>query len=107
MGNGAMKIDGAAVKRMIEEHDSTRRYEIEESSVQVVEVTDDVAIIAYKLRTIDGNATSEAYDTDVWVRRGTGHARCTPRFPRPPRSADLRCIPPRRTPAGPMSACMR
>ena len=76
-GNGAMNVDAAAIRQMIEQHDVNRRYEIDERTVQVLDVKDDVAIIAYKLRTmnLDNNGhVSEAYDTDVWVRGSGGWA---------------------------------
>ncbi len=76
-GSGAMKVDGAAIRQMIQQHDAKRRYEIDESSVQVLDVKDDVAIIAYKLRTMNAGKNgeiSEAYDTDVWVRGNGGWA---------------------------------
>jgi hypothetical protein len=74
-GHGVMKVDGPTIRKMVEEHDSDRRYEIDESSVQVVDVTGDVAVVAYKLTTImPGGETSEAFDTDVWVRRGDAWA---------------------------------
>jgi ketosteroid isomerase-like protein len=70
-GRGPMRVDAAAIERMVEQHDANSRYEIDETSIEIVNATDDVAIIAYKLRTMpaDGPAT-EAFDTDVWVRRG-------------------------------------
>ena len=70
-GNGAMRVDGDMIRQMVQQHDETRRYELDEATVEVVPVTDDVAIIAYKLRTLtaDGVSAGEAYDTDVWVQR--------------------------------------
>jgi hypothetical protein len=68
-GRGAMKVDGAAIRGMVEQHDASRRYEIDESTAQVVRLTDDVAIISYTLRTRTGAETWESYDTDVWTRR--------------------------------------
>ena len=69
-GMGAMKVDSPTIERMIAEHDASRRYELDESSVQTVDIGSDAAIISYKLRTTmpDGTST-EAFDTDVWVRR--------------------------------------
>ena len=69
-GAGAMKVDGATIERMVAEHDAQRRYEIDEASVETVDIGGDTAIISYKLRTMmpDGT-TTEAFDTDVWVRR--------------------------------------
>src|SRR5438045_2876005 len=68
-GQGPMKVDGATIKRMVAEHDSSQRYEFDDASAQIVEVTDNVAIIAYKLKTtIPDGGTKDAYDTDVWVR---------------------------------------
>jgi ketosteroid isomerase-like protein len=70
-GRGAMRVDGAAIRKMVAEHDADREYQIDENSIETVEVTDDVAIISYKLRTTmpGGGTTSDAFDTDVWVRR--------------------------------------
>ena len=71
-GRGAMRVDGNAVRQMVEQHDATRTYELDEDSAQVVPVTDDVSIITYKLLTATGagEAPSTAFDTDVWVRKG-------------------------------------
>jgi uncharacterized protein (TIGR02246 family) len=68
-GQGAMKVDGAAIKRMVTEHDSSRSYDLDDESAEVVELAEDVAMIAYKLTTTapDG-AMSVAHDADVWVR---------------------------------------
>jgi len=66
---GAMKVGPQAIRRMMSEHDATREYALDETSAEVVEVTPDVAIISYRLRTTTpGAGTSEAVDTDVWVR---------------------------------------
>ena len=74
-GRGAMKVDGEAIRRMVQQHDANRQYAIDESSVQVVQPAEDVAIIAYRLRTkLPGGGTADAYDTDVWVRRDGGWA---------------------------------
>ena len=68
-GQGAMKVEGPTISKMVAEHDSSRRYDLDDASAEVAEVKDGVAIIAYKLNTTtpDGD-TSEFYDTDVWVR---------------------------------------
>ena len=71
-GRGAMLIDPNSVREMVRGHDAKREYEIVAESVEAVEVTDDVAIISYKLRTKmpgAGGPATEAFDTDVWVRR--------------------------------------
>jgi uncharacterized protein (TIGR02246 family) len=71
--HGAMKVDGAAIGKMIEEHDASKRYELDEDTVEVMRVTDGVAIISYRLRTtMQDGASLEAYDTDVWVQREGG-----------------------------------
>ena len=69
-GNGAMRVDPETVRQMVGRHDSKRRYDIIEETIEGIEVTDDVAIISYKLATkMPDGKTTEAYDTDVWVRR--------------------------------------
>ena len=75
-GHGAMKVDAAAVKKMVAEHDASRRYHPDDAGAQVIELGDNVAIIAYRLETTmpDGRTTA-AYDTDVWVRDG-GQWKC-------------------------------
>jgi hypothetical protein len=68
-GQGAMKVDGATIKKMVAEHDPSRRYELDESSIAVIEASDGVAIISYRLSTTANGQSSDAYDTDVWVKR--------------------------------------
>ena len=70
-GHGAMSVDGAAIRKMVEDHDGQARYEIDDSDVNVVAINDDVAIVSYRLTTIHGNGepATQAFDTDVWVRR--------------------------------------
>jgi hypothetical protein len=73
---GMRTVDVKAIQEMVQQHDAASRYEIDESSIQAVPLTDDVAVIGYKLRTIPSSGSpSEAYDTDVWVKRG-GHWLC-------------------------------
>ncbi|MBI5290131.1 MAG: nuclear transport factor 2 family protein [Chloroflexi bacterium] len=68
-GHGPMKVDGAKISKMIAEHDSSRQYELDDGSVEIVQVTDGVAIIAYRLKTTTSKGESaDAFDTDVWVR---------------------------------------
>lgn len=67
---GPLCIDSSVIRQIVDRHDGSSRFAIDKSSAKVVRVSDDVAIISYKLRTTlsDGEAT-DAYDTDVWVRR--------------------------------------
>jgi uncharacterized protein (TIGR02246 family) len=67
---GAMRVGADMIRQMVGRHDASREYDIIEESVEALEVADDVAIISYKLQTkMPGGTTTEAYDTDVWVRR--------------------------------------
>jgi uncharacterized protein (TIGR02246 family) len=74
-GRGAMRLGPDDIKKMLEEADTSREYDFVEDSVEIVEVTDDVAIITYMLKTRAGSEESEAFDTDVWVKRD-GKWRC-------------------------------
>jgi hypothetical protein len=67
---GLQTLDVKAIQAMVQQHDASNRYEIVESTIQTLPLTDDVAVMGYKLRTIppDGPPT-EAYNTDVWVNR--------------------------------------
>jgi hypothetical protein len=50
------------------------RFEIDDSTFEVCKLTDDVALVAYRVRedlVVDGTPESvEAFDASVWVRRG-------------------------------------
>ena len=74
-GRGAMRMKPDDIKRMMTEHDGQREYSFDESSVEVMPLTDDVAVISYALTTRSGETESRAFDTDVWVKRD-GDWRC-------------------------------
>ena len=74
-GRGPRRLRPDDIKGMLEESDTSREYEFVEDRVEVVEVRDDVAIITSKLKTRAGDEESEAFDTDVWVKRD-GDWRC-------------------------------
>ena len=72
---GVGRIDRKTFAKLMERGAWTlHKYEF--SDVKVERVTDDVAVIAYKVRedlTVDGkNLTMEAADASMWVRNGDG-----------------------------------
>jgi len=74
---GAGKIDRATLEQMFRK--ATWRLKAFEIRAPIVQpITDDVAVVAYKVHeelTVDGKAlTLEASDSSVWVRRGSGWA---------------------------------
>jgi len=77
--SGVMKVDEAAFSKMLEGGEWTIKNFSLGDDVKVRRLTDDVAIIAYKVRenlTVDGEpVTMEAADASVWVRRD-GDWRC-------------------------------
>ena len=77
--SGVMSVDEAAFSKMLEGGAWTIRDFTLGDDVQVRRLTDDVAIIAYRIReslTVDGKpVTMEASDASVWVKRD-GAWRC-------------------------------
>ena len=99
-GNGPMRIGSDEIRQMVGRHNAKRQCDIVEESVEAIEVTDDVAIISYKLRTTNPGSASatEAFDTDVWVRR-EGNWVCALHVETPAPSYHLsRCAKDRRRP---------
>ena len=74
-GRGPMRLAPSDIAKMLEDHDSARQYAFVEDGVEVVEVTPAVAVIAYRLKTRAAGTETEAFDTDVWVKRD-GDWRC-------------------------------
>jgi ketosteroid isomerase-like protein len=72
--SGIRVIDGRTVHETLESAGgSTARYEIDESRAEAVAVTDEVAVLSYRLRTAsDGGTPAETYDTTVWLRANGG-----------------------------------
>jgi hypothetical protein len=72
---GVSRIDSKTFAKMVE-HGTWVLHDYEFSDVKVERVTDDVAVIAYKVRenlTVDGKKlTLEAADASTWVRDGDG-----------------------------------
>jgi hypothetical protein len=72
---GVSRIDSKTFAKMVE-HGTWILHDYEFSDVKVERVTDDVAVIAYKVRenlTVDGKKlTMEAADASTWVRDGDG-----------------------------------
>jgi hypothetical protein len=72
---GVSRIDSKTFAKMVE-HGTWILHDYEFSDVKVERVTDDVAVIAYKVRenlTVDGKKlTLEAADASTWVRDGDG-----------------------------------
>jgi hypothetical protein len=72
---GVSRIDSKTFAKMVE-HGNWVLHDYEFSDVKVERVTDDVAVIAYKVRenlTVDGKKlTLEAADASTWVRDGDG-----------------------------------
>lgn len=72
---GVSRIDSKTFAKMVE-HGTWVLHDYEFSDVKVERVTDDVAVIAYKVRenlTVDGKKlTLEAADASTWVRNGDG-----------------------------------
>jgi len=77
--SGVMSVDEEAFSKMLEGGAWTIKDFTLGDDVQVRRLTDDVAIIAYKIReslTVDGKpVTMEASDASVWVKRD-GKWRC-------------------------------
>jgi hypothetical protein len=71
-GHGPMRLTPPDIAKMLEEQEGGRQYEFVEDGVEVVEVTPEVAVIAYRLKSRAGGAETEAFDTDVWVKRDGG-----------------------------------
>ena len=71
-GQGVGRIDRATFAKMME-HGAWTLHKYEFSDVKVERVTDDVAVIAYKVReelTVEGKPlTMDAADASTWVRR--------------------------------------
>ena len=77
---GVASIDGASMEKMMSDGTwELTQYAFDEQQVQVKFVTDDVAIVAYKVDeslVVDGKPLPlEAHDSSVWVRRD-GEWRC-------------------------------
>lgn len=77
---GVSAIDGASMEKLMAEGKwKLEQYEFDEKNVQVKFITDDVAIVAYKVNEsliVDGKPLPlEANDSSVWVRRD-GEWRC-------------------------------
>ncbi|HEY5080967.1 MAG TPA: nuclear transport factor 2 family protein [Bauldia sp.] len=74
---GVGKVDRKTFATMME-GGAWKLHRFEFSDVKFSEVTDDVAVIAYKVReelTVDGEKlTMEAADASTWVRQGDGWA---------------------------------
>jgi hypothetical protein len=72
---GVSRIDSKTFAKMVE-HGGWILHDYEFSDVKVERVTDNVAVIAYKVRenlTVDGKKLSmEAADASTWVRDGDG-----------------------------------
>jgi hypothetical protein len=77
---GVSSIDPAKMARMTKEGDwELERYTFDESTAQVQFLSDDVAVVAYKVKeklTVEGKPLNlEANDSSVWVRKN-GEWRC-------------------------------
>jgi hypothetical protein len=75
---GVGKIDRKTFAAMMEGGGAWTLHRFEFSDVKFTKVTDDVAVVAYKVReelTVDGEKlTMEAADASTWVRQGDGWA---------------------------------
>jgi hypothetical protein len=72
---GVGQIDKKTLAGMIQGANyKLNEYEVDEKSIKVRPVADDVVVVAYKVREeieVDGDdITLEAFDSSVWVRRG-------------------------------------
>ena len=47
-----------------------RTYKFDESSINVRQINDNIAVVAYKVRAESPRETVEAFDSSVWVRQG-------------------------------------
>lgn len=74
---GMQRFDAQAAGDMAKQHDGKTTYAVDNSSVEVLSIDENTAVIAYKLSSEkpDG-AISETYDTSVWVRKEDGRWAC-------------------------------
>ena len=72
---GVGAVERGQLARMLDQATyELSHYEFDESSIRIRKLTDDVAIVAYRVRedlVVDNKPESlEAFDASVWVRRG-------------------------------------
>ena len=74
---GMQRFDARAAGDMAKRHDGKTTYTVDDSTVEVLSIDENTAVIAYKLASEkpDGT-TSETYDTSLWVRKEDGRWAC-------------------------------
>ncbi len=74
---GVQRFDAQAAGDMAKQHDGKTTYTVDDSSVEVLSIDENTAVIAYKLSSEKpAGETSETYDTSVWVRKEDGRWAC-------------------------------